>query len=84
MREAGIAVGTLLDLARQEIVGLARPPARDRRIALLCTPGPAMDRTARAIPARSIASRRISPKSVKRASRPPATVGSMLPVVARQ
>ena len=33
MREAGIAVGTLLDLTRQKIVGLARPPARDRRIA---------------------------------------------------
>jgi hypothetical protein len=34
MRKAGIAVGPLLDLARQEIIGLARPPDGDRGVAL--------------------------------------------------
>ena len=40
MREAGIAVRTLADLARQEIVRLARPSPRGRGVALALNAGP--------------------------------------------
>ena len=67
--EAGIAVRPLLDFAGEEVVA----GARDLRTAVAasrsaCTPGPAIESTARSMPAPSIDLRRSSPKSESRAT----------------
>ena len=66
--KAGIAVRPLLHFTGEKIVRL--PGARSRRSSAsrsLCTPGPAIASTERAMPASSMDCRRISPKSVSRA-----------------
>ena len=54
MREAGIAVGPLLDFLGQEIVRCARGAHGCAASRSACTPGPAIASTARAMPALSI------------------------------
>ncbi len=85
MRKAGIAVGALLHLARQKIIGFAGAAERSRGIAfaLHARTGDRQAPSARSRP-RSMACSRISPKSVSRARSCLASLGSTLATVGRQ